>query len=67
MWAARDINGSLYIYVEKPMKYLDKYWRDCSMKDFYVSEYFDIDDSVFEHVTFENSPVEFYFKPIFED
>ena len=49
------------------MKYLDKYWRDWSMKDFYVSEYFDIDDSVFEHVTFENSPVEFYFKPIFED
>ena len=51
VWVARDADNSLWIYTTKPVK-------DCGMFCCSASgEMFQIDDSVYPEITFENSPI----------
>lgn len=51
VWVARDDDGSLWIYTTKPVK-------SCGMFHCSASgEMFQIDDSVYPEITFDNSPI----------
>lgn len=51
VWVARDEDGSLWLYSAKPVKACGMF--HCSS----VGEMFQIDDSVYPEITYENSPV----------
>ena len=51
VWVARDADNSLWIYTTKPVKSDGMF--HCSA----AGEMFQIDDSVYPEITFENSPV----------
>lgn len=51
VWVARDDDGSLWIYTTKPVKGGGMF--SCSAS----GDMFQIDDSVYPEITFENSPV----------
>lgn len=51
VWVARDDDGSLWIYTTKPVKGGGMF--SCSA----TGDMFQIDDSVYPEITFENSPV----------
>lgn len=62
LWIARDFDGLLNLYVNKPS--LDSndnmYYTDSDMED----DYLNIDKDLFPEVTFENSPREVELKLI---
>lgn len=51
VWVARDDDGSLWIYTTKPVKGGGMF--SCSAS----GDMFQIDDSVYPEITFENSPI----------
>lgn len=51
VWVARDDDGSLWIYTTKPVEAGGMF--HCSA----VGEMFQINDSVYPEITFENSPI----------
>lgn len=51
VWVARDADNSLWIYTTKPVKSDGMF--HCSAS----GEMFQIDDSVYPEITFENSPI----------
>lgn len=51
VWVARDDDNSLWIYTTKPVKARGFFHADA------VGDMFQIDDSVYPEITFENSPV----------
>ena len=51
VWVARDVDGSLWIYTTKPVKSDGMF--HCSA----TGDMFQIDDSVYPEITFENSPI----------
>ena len=51
VWVARDADNSLWIYTTKPVKSDGMFC--CSA----AGEMFQIDDSVYPEITFENSPI----------
>lgn len=51
VWVARDDDGSLWIYTTKPVKGGGMF--SCSA----TGDMFQIDDSVFPEITYDNSPV----------
>lgn len=51
VWVARDEDNSLWIYTTKPTKACGMFC--CSA----VGEMFQIDDSVYPEITYENSPI----------
>lgn len=53
LWIARDKNGLLTIYNEKPELYDGEYWDGD-----YNTQVIDIPKEMFPEVTFENSPQE---------
>ena len=50
VWVARDEDNSLWIYTTKPNK-------ACGMFDCSYGEMFQINESVYPEITYENSPV----------
>ena len=51
VWVARDDDGSLWIYTTKPVKSDGMF--HCSA----TGDMFQIDDSVYPEITYENSPI----------
>lgn len=51
VWVARDEDGSLWIYTTKPNKSASMFC--CSA----AGDMFQIDDSVYPEITYENSPI----------
>lgn len=51
VWVARDLDNSLWIYTTKPVKSDGMFC--CSA----AGEMFQIDDSVYPEITFDNSPI----------
>lgn len=56
MWIARDKDGDLWLYGQKPHKFRTRTDIFCSNEndEIYVKLY----DNIFPEVTFENSPIE---------
>jgi len=58
-WIARDKNGDLFIYVEKPKKhntiYLNDIWASHNLCDFHLEPF----EELFKKVTWEVGPVQF--------
>ena len=50
MWIARDANGELCLFKDKPTLYGVNFYSKC--------DGFNLDESLFPKVTFENSPIE---------
>lgn len=65
LWIARDFDGILNLYVNKPS--LDSndnmYYTDSDMED----DYLNIDKDLFPEVTFENSPQQVEIKLVKEE
>lgn len=57
-WIARDKNNKLYLYREKPFKGDAIFSCQCYNNAKSWDEYFELDESLFPEVTFENSPKE---------
>ena len=55
MWIARDKCGSVAIYTEKPIKYIDTFLS-------YDCDGCKLNSDMFSEVTFENSPKELVIK-----
>ena len=53
LWIARDIDGGLYLYMNKPIK--GDYRFTCG---YVFDDYIQLDSDEFPEVTFENSPQE---------
>lgn len=53
LWIARDSNGLLTVYNEKPNLYYNEYWDGD-----YSTQCIDLPKEMFPEVTFENSPME---------
>ena len=58
LWIARDEDGDIYLYKNKPYLKAEGIWT-CSDQ-----EYFYLDEESFPEVTFENSPQEVEIKLI---
>lgn len=64
LWIARDKNGELYLYRNKPEltkieeNTNDEFWQDSSTYGYYCY----LDNNEFPEVTFENSPQEIELK-----
>lgn len=50
LWIARDKNGNLYLYDEKPSLCEDRYFTDNPSKCHFIAR------TAFTDITFENSP-----------
>jgi hypothetical protein len=55
MWIARDKNGNLFLYEEKPYLIEDRYFSDDVTKCHFVAK------TAFKNITFENSPQQINF------
>lgn len=51
LWIARDIDGGLYLYLNKPIK--GSYRFTCG---YVFDDYIQLDSDEFPEITFENSP-----------
>ena len=61
-WIAKDRDGDLWIYTNKPKKEYDRYWRDCSSSKSLSFEPLDIfKNSLFTEIEWEDD------EPIFID
>lgn len=58
-WIARDIDGGLYLYMNKPIR--GDYRFTCG---YVFDDYIQLDSDEFPEVTFENSPQEVELKLI---
>ena len=52
MWIARDKNGALHLFEEKPSLRYQRWWGKTTIYEC------QIDTSLYPEVTFENSPME---------
>ena len=59
LWIARDQNGDLFLYPNKPDRYVTEYYVF-----FNGDDWWNIDSDLFPEVTFENSPMEVELKLI---
>jgi hypothetical protein len=59
VWIARDKNGILTIFKNKPILYMDNAWY---CKDDYDFDYSTVNKDMFPEVTFENSPKQLIIK-----
>ena len=54
-WIAKDIDGDLWIYTNKPKKEYDRYWKDCSSSKSLSFEPLDIfKNSLFTEIEWED-------------
>ena len=54
-WIAKDIDGDLWIYTNKPKKEYDRYWKDCSSSKSLSFEPLDIfKNSLFTEIKWED-------------
>ena len=60
LWIARDENGALFLYDEKPHLKEENPFLSVGVKykEWIGGRFFCIDDNLFSEVTFENSPKE---------
>lgn len=58
IWIARDKDNKLYLYREKPFKGDVIFICQCYNKPKHWSEFFELDESLFPEINFENSPKE---------
>lgn len=65
MWIARDKNNKLYLYRDKPFKNDTIFSCQCNNIRHW-DEYFELDESLFTEITFENSPKEVELKLVKE-
>ena len=64
LWIARDNDGSLYLYDQRPVlnTLINEVW-ECTK----FGNWYDIDNSLFPEVTFENSPQQIELKLVKKD
>lgn len=58
MWIARDKNGSLYAYLNKPTRFEDVFGETDTLEDAKTVVYMELPQDDFKDVTWENSPRE---------
>ena len=64
MWIARNKNGKLFLYKNKPHKYIDFFLHRGGSLFYEKKKSIEIKCSLFPKVTFENSPKKIIIRPL---